>query len=677
MLQAQPTSDRTQVLQAALNRTTEPEKRISILHQLAELKVTDSLAFWKYMNEAMGLMPQADAAFLGAHKIRLAQYYLSSNQLTAGFQQVREALHQLASSSSVKAERTLGELTLGRLHMQQGRKDSAHYYFLQAYQRLTAGSQRELQAQITNYLATVLAELGRREEALPYYQQMLQLAEEQNDPALLGSAHNNLGKFLFEARQYPEARKELQKAIEVTRKHQDRMTWGKALVNLANVYITEQQYASGIARLQEADSVFRLIPFPRGLQAVNNNLGALYLRRARYDSAVVFLQRAHQIADSLKSYSGLALIQQNIGYAYIYLRNYPEAKRWFDRAEASALRYSDRYTLGEIYNHRSSYDSAVGDFRSAYFNKRLYTQIADSMYNAQLARQTGELQVKYETEKKERLILEQQYAISKRNYGLVAAIVLFALGGWLVWLQYRRYQQKQERRLQEERMQQKRLATRAVMEAEERERRRIASDLHDGIGQMMSAAKMNLSGLQSRLDFSDSTERENFDRIMALVDESCRELRTVSHNMMPNALLKAGLASAVQEFVDKLDSRMLQVNLYTEGLDQRLDAQVETVLYRIIQECVNNVIKHSGASLLDISLVREVDAIACTIEDNGQGFDVAAKQASGGGLGLKNLRARLDFLQGTMDIDSAPGKGTLVAMHIPLGGRVSDGRSGG
>jgi signal transduction histidine kinase len=311
----------------------------------------------------------------------------------------------------------------------------------------------------------------------------------------------------------------------------------------------------------------------------------------------------------------------------------------------------------------------VGDFRSAYFNKRLYTQIADSMYNAQLARQTGELQVKYETEKKERLILAQQYAIAKRNYGLVAAMVLFVLGGWLVWLQYRRYQQKQDRRLQEVRMQQQRLATRAVMEAEERERRRIASDLHDGIGQMMSAAKMNLSGLQSRIDFSDPTERENFDRIMALVDESCKELRTVSHNMMPNALLKAGLASAVQEFVDKLDSRILQVNLYTEGLDQRLDAQVETVLYRIIQECVNNVIKHSGASLLDISLVREDDVIACTIEDNGQGFDVSAKQESGGGLGLKNLRARLDFLQGTMDIDSAAGKGTLVAMHIPLGGR--------
>ena len=134
---------------------------------------------------------------------------------------------------------------------------------------------------------------------------------------------------------------------------------------------------------------------------------------------------------------------------------------------------------------------------------------------------------------------------------------------------------------------------------------------------------------------------------------------------MPNALLKSGLASAVKEFIDKLDSRVLKVNLYTEGLNERLDSNVETVLYRIIQECVNNVIKHSGANTLDISLIKDTDGIAATIEDNGHGFD-SKDNTKFEGIGLKNVLSRVQFLKGTLEFDSSLGKGTLVAIHVPL-----------
>jgi two-component system NarL family sensor kinase len=134
----------------------------------------------------------------------------------------------------------------------------------------------------------------------------------------------------------------------------------------------------------------------------------------------------------------------------------------------------------------------------------------------------------------------------------------------------------------------------------------------------------------------------------------------------PNALLKSGLSSAVKEFIDKIDSRVLKVNLYSEGLNERLDSNIETVLYRVIQECVNNVIKHSGANELDISLIKDTDGIAATIEDNGKGFSVNEKGKTEG-IGLKNISTRIEYLKGTVDFDSSPGKGTLVAIHVPLG----------
>ena len=201
--------------------------------------------------------------------------------------------------------------------------------------------------------------------------------------------------------------------------------------------------------------------------------------------------------------------------------------------------------------------------------------------------------------------------------------------------------------------------------AEENERKRIAADLHDGVGQMMSAAKMNLSAFENDIPFTNDGQKQSFEKIISLVDESCKEIRAVSHQMMPNALLKSGLASAIKEFIDKIDTRVLKVNLHSEGLNERLDGNVETVLYRVIQECVNNVIKHSGANSLDISLIKDADGIAATIEDNGKGFNAKDKEKFEG-IGLKNILSRIGFLKGTVDFDSSPGKGTLVAIHVPL-----------
>ena len=125
------------------------------------------------------------------------------------------------------------------------------------------------------------------------------------------------------------------------------------------------------------------------------------------------------------------------------------------------------------------------------------------------------------------------------------------------------------------------------------------------------------------------------------------------------------MGSAVKEFIDKIDTKIIKINLYTEGLNERLDGNIETVLYRVIQECVNNVIKHSGADKLDISLIKDADGIAATVEDNGKGFDMNDKLKFEG-IGLKNITSRIEFLKGSVDFDSSPGKGTLIAIHVPF-----------
>lgn len=298
-----------------------------------------------------------------------------------------------------------------------------------------------------------------------------------------------------------------------------------------------------------------------------------------------------------------------------------------------------------------------------YLNKMIV--VKDSLGNELTAKKMSALKSLYEADKHEKEILLQKEQLSKQRYMMIGLSVLFLMVTVLMYMLYHRKQLKQEAKLQAEIMRQQDIATKSILEAEEKERKRIAGDLHDGVGQMMSAVKMNLSSLASKINLTSENDLALMDKTMSLVDESCKEVRSVSHNMMPNALLKAGLSSAVKEFIDKIDHSKLQVNLYTEGLQERLGNNVETVLYRVIQEIVNNVIKHACANQLDISLIRDAEGISCTVEDNGRGFDLSANK-NAEGIGLKNIHARIVYLKGTVEWDSSLGKGTLVAIHVPF-----------
>ena len=192
-----------------------------------------------------------------------------------------------------------------------------------------------------------------------------------------------------------------------------------------------------------------------------------------------------------------------------------------------------------------------------------------------------------------------------------------------------------------------------------------AGDLHDTVGQMMSAVKMNLSIMENEIPFEHAEQREAYRKVLSLVDDSCREVRTVSHNIMPNALLKLGLANGVRDFINHIDTRVIKTDLFIDGLDEeRLDANVEAVLYRVLQECVNNVVKHANANKLDICVIRDKDGISVTLEDNGKGFDTR-NMAKFEGIGLKNIITRINYLKGTIEWHSSPDKGTLVEINVP------------
>jgi signal transduction histidine kinase len=561
--------------------------------------------------------------------------------------------------------RSMANNTCGIYFMYTGKYDSANYYFNLSLELGKKYNDKLITAKGYNNLGNVCNYTADFEKAVTFNYKALQLFEELKDSSGIAGAYGNLSNNYTRLKHFPKAIEFVQRSISFANRRGDKRLLANSYNTLSAIYGELNNDSLELQNIVKAYGLYKEINNIKGMASTASNLTEIYVTRNVFDSAQKYALLGIEYCKQIDDIQNLGTLYHTSGIAYQKKNNTAAAIQAQDSAIYYALQTGDKMILSVSYHSKAEVYAAMQNFGAAYENLHQYTIINDSVFSDNMQKGIAEMQTKYETAKKEQQIQQQQFELTKKNYWIAAIAGLLLLGGLLGFSFYRTNKLKQQKRLQQEIMQQQDKATRAVIEAEENERKRIAGELHDGVGQTMSAAKMNLSSIESRLNFTNEEDRIAFEKIVNLVDESCKEVRSVSHNMMPNALLKSGLSNGVKDFIDKIDSRILKVNLYSEGLNERIDSNVEAVLYRVIQECVNNVIKHSAANELDISLIKDDDGIAATIEDNGKGFVVSEKMATEG-IGLKNIRSRIGYLKGTVDFDSAPGKGTLVAIHVPL-----------
>jgi len=553
----------------------------------------------------------------------------------------------------------------GICFMYTGNYDSANYYYNQSLELGKKYNDKLITAKGYNNLGNVCQYKADFEKAVEYNYKALELFEALKDSSGIAGAYGNLANNYTRLKQYAKAIELSNTAVDFAFRRNDKRLLANSYNTLATIYGEQKKDSLELEFAIKSYTVYGEIKNIKGLASTTVNLAEIYFTAKKTDSAQKYALLGIGYCKQIEDGANLGILYHTLGIAYEKENKITEALTAQDSAIFYSLQTGDKLILSQSYKSKAAIYFKQQNFKAGYESLDKYTILNDSIFNANMQSSIAEMETKYETAKKEQKIQQQQFEITKRGYWIGGATGLLLLGGLLGYSFYRSSKLKESKKMQLAILQQQDLATKAIIQAEENERKRIAGDLHDGIGQTMSAAKMNLSSIESRLDFKSGEDKITFEKIINLVDESCKEVRNVSHNMMPNALLKSGLSSAIKEFIDKIDSRVLKVNLYSEGLNERLDSNVETVLYRVIQECVNNVIKHSDANGLDISLIKDADGIAATIEDNGKGFAVADKN-KGQGIGLKNIKTRIEYLKGTVDFDSAPGKGTLVAIHVPL-----------
>ncbi|KAA9332086.1 tetratricopeptide repeat protein [Hymenobacter busanensis] len=530
-------------------------------------------------------------------------------------------------------------------------------------------------------------DLGEYETAMRYLLHGLRLREAAHDSGGIADSYTRIGQVYVNQHNYPAA----QAAYEQSLRRWQALNVPPYILNALNhlsiIHRDAGRYPraldyirQGLAQVKQGGDSLDALPFLI-------TLGVIYQKQGQWEAALRPLLRAERLSALAPYHSQQADsdLQSIIGETYVQLGQTSQAGAYLRRALALSKAVGAREEEIDALEGLATLAAKQGDFRAAYTYQHDLSFLKDTLRSDAAARSVTEMQARYETEQKDARnriqqleIGRQRLVLRQRNAQLLAAgaaLLLVVVAGWSL---YKRRALRQQLELEQQRQGLERQRAAAVLEAEENERRRIGSDLHDGIGQLLTAAKLNLHALGQQLgpasDGAQASRQLLLDNAVEVVDESFREVRSISHNLMPNALLKRGLAAAVRDFLDKLPSgNGLRVEVEAFGLDDmRLDPTVESVLFRVIQELVQNIVKHAHATDVTLQLVKSDDELTVVVEDNGVGFDPQALGPDAG-IGLRNVATRMAYLGGRAHFDGVPGRGTTVTLEVPLAAAVTAG----
>ena len=523
-------------------------------------------------------------------------------------------------------------------------------------------------------LATYYTSVEKFDSAVFFYLKGIQIEEEFKKYKSLASDCFNLS-MTYQQLKIPEKQKEyVDKGQEYAR-----LSGDKSLMMIA--FLHQAQYRTELNDFYGAktyvDSASFYFDKSYDFAYTQNYLlikAAAFQNINEFDSAVYYYTKCYDNAMQIGSRWNMTEPLMQIGYVYLQQKKYDQAEKYMKMGLKIAEEDSIRYFIKEGYGTLSDIYAASGKFKEAYDLLGQYNEIKDTLLNEERKKFTLELEKKYETEKQNNLIhdLEADKMIKELKLRKRALIIQALLGISFTiliisYLLFRNFKQKQ--RLQESLIQKLEAdkllsATEAVLKGEEQERTRLAKDLHDGLGGILSGLKHSLNTMKGNLIMTPENAQA-FERSIDMLDSSIKEMRRVAHNMMPEVLVNFGLDTALKDFCNEINkSGALQIHYESIGMENAsIDQTTSITLYRVVQELINNTIKHASASNAIVQINKAGDQMSVTVEDDGKGFDTSILKGTKG-IGWLNIQNRVDFLKGKLDIKSESGKGTSVYIEI-------------
>lgn len=567
--------------------------------------------------EAIAYGKQHKVTYMDNLYFQLGRYFDVRSQYDSALHYIKRA-YELADKNDPNSAYPAILNSLGANHFRLGEYDEAATYMLLTVEVLETQDKPLHLVYAYNNLATLIGLNENYNEAIRYYKKGYAILEDIQDTTLIASLASNLAIYVKKTDDFPEARKWALKAIELGERYNrpDAYSYGNYIMGT-----TEEDLDQSIRYIEKA------------------------VNRART------AQNKHVLADALDIY----------GYKLSEKGRHEEAKKSIN--EAIDLHIESSYNTGLLAAYANAgkiyYNAGAYKTSAEYFQK--YEELYEKSLSDNNKKRVNELNTKYQTEKKERQIAQQELKILKQQsnifYTLLgAALLVSVLGG--IFIYHRNAQKLKLRQVHQE----KEIAIlNSFILGEERERNRISRDLHDSVAAQLGAAKM---GLQSIPFLTEERRNDQLEKTARLIGNLHGDIRRIAHNLLPVTLEKEGLVSALFEFVGEINQLgILEIKINNQlSADFRIPKRNELVLYRIIQELVNNVIQHAGATEAAIGLSETGQQLTISVSDNGIGFTSHQENQ-----GLYSIRERSSTIGGTFSIKSQEKRGSVATLIIKTG----------
>ncbi|MGB5982701.1 MAG: sensor histidine kinase [Nonlabens sp.] len=598
--------------------------------------------------------------------------------------------------------------------------DSAFHYANKALDLAKKIEYPKAIANSYNTLGSNYEYVSKLDSALYFYTKSLEIKRIINDTVGVANSLNNVGIVHDEKGNHEKALKNYFDSLQIYESQE--VSFDKVpmvLVNIGVVYKKMGNYAKVLDYYQRALDIYEANDHDVGIVITKGNIGNTLLRLEKYEESISFSTEARTMYSDLGYSRYVPYMNVQIANALDSLKQFKEARKLYTQAASSFTADNNEHELADAKiglannylqsnlfrqaliislealdiarkNDFKDYEvkalnlihcsySKLGQNAKAYTYAMKYDRLKEALFEKEKVKSVYELEIKYETEKRENelliakaakaetekdLLLTQNEKLETENtlsktknwiYFLIFIVLTVALTFFLIL-------QTRKRRNQEEKLRMKESAFSAVIEAQETERNKIARELHDGVVQELGSIILkSRQYFKTNPDLNVSTTQE----LVNSLEKSAQDVRTISHQMMPRALVESGLVEAMEELLESsLKPAGITYSYDHFNLSERLPKNIETTIYRIAQELINNILKHSKAENVHFQLFKQAERLVLIVEDDGIGFQ---KSSESKGIGTHNIESRLDLVNGSYHRESGPhSKGTVITVRVPL-----------
>jgi len=710
-------SDTADSLRMELNKTVDPIKRIQLLYSIGTVyqnKYPDSVLSIARRIEATGFKSGLKDYYF--HSLMYAYYRQTGEIDHFYFHAKRIYTYAIQLNDPEKQSDGLNNLALA--YMLKGNPDSAIVNFQLALELAEQLSDEIREKRILINYANMLIKSGelsrardiavkgisidsilndrnalaisykllgninfyesKYDEAAVSYQKSLTLFEEVSDTTNIISVNNNLAVVYESLKDYENSERlhlTNLKLIEQTGVESSKIS---VLINLGNIYDYQGKKNERIKMLNEALTIAVKFNDQKYIASIYNNLGNSAYYNGEYIQALDYFENALKVNLQTGNKQEETRCRTNIGWANLQLGNSRKAFESFNQSLSIAEEIGSKENRMLALDGIATVYTRSGDYKKALEYREKVFALNDSIIGEKTRQTVAELQTKYETEKKVREIeklkqieqankldlAENELTINKlylqRSIFLLLVVLVILITTTIIW--WIRINKEKEKTLAVNKERETGLI--AVFEAIEDERKRIAKDLHDSVGQQLSALKLSWQHYHISMQNSQPSNEGRIENMTKILNDVITEVREISHQMMPRILQESGIVPAIEDMLEKV-FRNSPISFTFEhfGIDSRMSEKIEIGLYRICQELVSNIIKHASATQVHVQLFKNSTMLVLLVEDNGKGIN---NTGSSDGIGLLNITSRAETIQGEFNLEPSPVSGTLATIRIPI-----------